>query len=177
MAAFDRDGNLIDGTEGNVVKIEQKYTYYGDGDGSYWLRAVVATEDGYVYMQIGESNWGYGDADPKGSEVDAPQRVIDNYSVWLQAKEDERQKQHFNTYGAYELKKGALGFVEKGTRRRKNAGRWGHVIWIGYDSYGNTKCGLKNPETEEVTWVAAYQVVIVPDFDDFEQAEDLTQAA
>lgn len=173
MAAYNYEGVLIEGTEGRVVKLESKSTYLGDGDTSFYWQATVATDEGFVSISVGKSGWRHEWADACGSEIDAPQSVVDFYPVWL---EELREKSHKKTYNephdwiqgsSYEFKKGQLGFVTKGSGRRKNAGKWGYIVWIGENRFGQS-CGLKHPDTGDVAWVSTDQVAIIPDYDDFE---------
>ena len=168
MAAFDRDGNLIEGTEGKVLKLTEKFSYWGDGDGTYYLYALVQTENGFETIACGEAVWNADGSAPKyyGSAVDAA-HLLPAYETWYAEQREAKAKTAYNTHGAYELRVGATAYVEKGTRKRQHAGKFGTVIWIGTDSFGNAKCGIKQ-ESGDVAWVAAYQVAVVPDYGDFE---------
>lgn len=173
MAVYTKDG-LVAGTEGRTVLLTENYSYWGDGDGTYYLTAVVATGEGFTSISAGESVWNGTGGRPHyhGSEVDAPQALIDRYNIWKQEQREKEDREAFNDpltsnrFAAYGFDTGKLAYVEKGPRKRKNAGKWGHIVWIGTDRYNNEKCGIKNPETEEVVWVPTYQVAIIPEFDD-----------
>lgn len=167
MAIFDKDGVLVEGTEGRVLRLEHKYSYWGDGDGTYYWQATVWTDEGPRGMQAGESAWNAysSQADAKGSAVDATPDVIAAYEAYEQARIEREERERIERE-AYELRKGALGYVPQGPRKRKAAGAWGWVIWFGTDRFGNGRCGLKHPETGEVAWVPAYQVEVIPEYGD-----------
>lgn len=163
MAVFDKTGTLIEGTEGRVLKLEHKFDYWGDGDGTYHWYATIWTDEGPKCIIAGEGQWNaFGSqADAKGSEVDATPDVIAAFDAFEERKEHERIERE-----AYELRKGVLGYVPQGSRKRKAAGAWGWVIWLGTDRYGNSRCGLKHPYTSDVTWVPTYQVEVIPEYGD-----------
>jgi hypothetical protein len=143
---------------GATVKIDERYTYYGDGDGWYSATAIIAKDGEYVAVNCGSG--GYTRVDLLGSTVDAPQGVIDAYEAHKANEERLAKIRIYNRFDAYKVERGALAYVSRG---RKAKGRSGVIFWVGENRWG-TSVGIEDDGGDRF-FTAVYNVDVVPEPD------------
>lgn len=164
MALFNNDGCVIEDSIGTTVKVNDGFSYWGDGDGTYYTNAVIWTGTEFKTIS-GESVWNaYGGCKYKHlNVVDACEEVLTLYKEKLATEKRNQERESYN-YHVYDVVEGNYAYVMKGKRGRKNEGRHGVIIKTGSGAWGPWI--LIKDEAGE-TFVVNYDyVAVIPDWEE-----------